>query len=95
VLRYDGATPGVPTFYEASTESWDVVKNAPDGPHRARHPILEIRGATILLKDEGAADADAERWEATVEGDRLRVVARTGEHAGAVGIAERVGDDSR
>ncbi len=95
VRRYDGAAPSVPTYYDASRDSWDVIKMEEHGQHVARHPILETRGPTILLKDEGAADEEAEEWRAKVEGDRLRVLAVTGPHEGAVGVAERVDEDPR
>jgi hypothetical protein len=96
VRRWDGAAPAVPTYYVATPNTWDVVKHdtGPE-PHVASHPILEVDGDTIVLKDEGAADEDAERWHVEVDGDSLRVTARTGPHAEAVGVAERVATDPR
>ncbi len=96
VRRWDGASPAVPTYYVATTESWDVVKREtePD-PHVAPHPILEAGDQTIVLKDEGEADRHAERWRVEVEGDTLRVTARTGPHEGAVGVADRIDTDPR
>jgi cation diffusion facilitator CzcD-associated flavoprotein CzcO len=90
VLRYGGEEPDVPTYYRASRESWDVIKQNEDDRHIARHPILEIRGSTLVLKDEGASDEDAEEWTVAVSGDRVVVTADTGPHHGAVGIAERI-----
>jgi hypothetical protein len=96
VRRYDGAAPSVPTYYRATPQSWDVIKDEDGGLHVARHPILDIEGERIVLKDEGADDADAEVWRARVQvdqpvrDDQLRVVATTGPHEGAVGIAERI-----
>jgi len=95
VQRYGGEVPDAPTFYEATTESWDVIKVEPSGLHVARHPILEIDGSVLLLKDEGAPDTETERWRVDVNGQQLRVVAETGEHAGAVGVAERTDADPR
>ena len=99
VRRYDGAAPSVPTFYEATPESWDVLKAEASGLHVARHPILDIHteaaGTRLVLKDEGAPDEEAEQWEVAVEGDQLRVHATTGPHAGAIGIAERMATDPR
>lgn len=90
VLRYGGEAPDVPTYYRASRQSWDVIKD-PDGDrHVARHPILQIDGSTLILKDEGAPDDDRERWSVDVSGDRVTVTAETGPHHGAIGIAERV-----
>jgi hypothetical protein len=95
VRRYAGEPPDVPTFYDASLQSWDVIKTEPSGLYEARHPILEVRGETILLKDEGEADKSAERWRAEVEDGRLRVTAITGPHGGAIGIAEPIDADPR
>lgn len=95
VRRYDGDTPSVPTYYDASLDSWDVIKAEADGMHVAAHPILEAQAGALVLKDEGAADRDAERWRVDVEGESVRVVAKTGPHVGAVGIAERIEDDPR
>jgi len=95
VRRYDGSPPSVPTYYRATPESWDVIKAEESGRYIARHPILEIDGNRIVLKDEGADDADAEEWQVRVQGDQLRVVAATGPHEGAVGVAERIEDDPR
>jgi hypothetical protein len=92
VRRYDGAAPSVPTYYRATPQSWDVIKDSDDGRHVARHPILEIDGDRIVLKDEGADDADAETWRVRVQDDQLRVVATTGPHDGAAGRAERIED---
>ncbi|WP_240328266.1 hypothetical protein [Salinibacter ruber] len=96
VRRWDGAAPAVPTYYAATPHTWDVVKHGtgPE-PHVASHPILGVDGDTIVLKDEGAADEDAERWHVEVDGDTLRVTARTGPHAGAVGVAARMATDPR
>jgi len=90
VLRYGGEEPDVPTFYRATTDSWDVIKEEASGRHVARHPILEIDGSTLTLKDEGAPDDAAEKWTVEVGDDRVVVTADTGPHHGAVGIAERV-----
>jgi hypothetical protein len=95
VRRYGGTTPEVPTYYDASPASWDVVKDERDGLYVARHPILEVTGPTIRLKDEGEPDTRVETWRAEVEGDELRVVAATGPHEGAVGVAERIDTDPR
>ena len=95
VVRYDGAVPDPPTYYDATLESWDVIKAEASGLYVARHPILEVRGNTICLKDEGEDDERAERWHAEVDGDRLRVVAASGPHEGAVGIGERIDTDPR
>ncbi|MFO8099898.1 MAG: hypothetical protein R6T83_09805 [Salinibacter sp.] len=95
VHRYGDAPPSVPTYYDASEESWDVIKDEATGLHVARHPILKIDGATIVLKDEGASDAETETWRAEVANDRLRVTAQTGPHQGAVGRAERIDTDPR
>ncbi|WP_233992766.1 hypothetical protein [Salinibacter altiplanensis] len=96
VRRWDEAEPSVPTYYVATTESWDVVKRETgQEPHVAAHPILEIDGQTIVLKDEGTPDEDAERWRPEVDGDTLRVTARTGPHAESVGVAERMATDPR
>lgn len=85
----------MPTFYDATEERWDVIKDGESGLHVARHPILEIKGDVIVLKDEGTADEAAETWRAEVEGERLYVEARTGPHEGAVGVADRIGTDPR
>jgi len=96
VRRWDGAAPAVPTYYVATPNTWDVVKQQSESNlHVAPHPILEIDGDTIVLKDEGAADDDAERWRAEVDGDTLRVTALTGPHAEAVGVADRIARDPR
>lgn len=95
VRRYDGDAPSVPTYYRATSESWDVIKDEESGLHVARHPILEIDEERIVLKDEGADDADTEEWRVRVKDDELRVVAATGPHEGAVGIAERIEEDPR
>jgi hypothetical protein len=86
----------VPTFYVATTESWDVVtREANHDPYVAAHPILEVNGQTIVLKDEGVSDEQAERWRVEVDGDTLRVTALTGPHEGAVGVAERTDTNPR
>jgi len=90
VLRYDGEAPSTPTYYDVTTESWDVIKAQPSGRHVARHPILEIDGATIVLKDEGDDDRNTETWHAEISDGELRVTALTGPHEGAVGVAQRV-----
>jgi hypothetical protein len=95
VRRYGGATPDRPTFYDASPDSWDVIKAAEAGLYEARHPILVVEGDILTLKDEGEADENAERWRVTVDGDQLRVTALTGPHEGAVGLAERIDADPR
>lgn len=96
VRRWDGASPSMPTYYVATTESWDVVKReAGDDPSIAAHPILEVNGQTIVLKDEGTPNEQAERWRAEVSGETLRVTALTGPHQGAVGVAERTDADPR
>ena len=100
VRRYDGAEPSVPTYYDASLDSWDVIKKEDTQLHVARHPILEIQGHgsqeyTLILKDEGASDDAAETWRVGTDGDQVRVVATTGPHEGAVGIAERIPTDPR
>jgi hypothetical protein len=96
VHRWDGAAPSVPTYYVATTESWDVVtREANHDPYVAAHPILEIDDQTIVLKDEGTPDEQAERWRVEVDGDTLRVTALTGPHEGAVGVAERTDTDPR
>jgi hypothetical protein len=95
VQRYGGSPPSVPTYYDATLDSWDVVKAEESGLYVAPHPILEVRGATIVLKDEGADDADRERWRAEVSDGTLRVTALTGEHEGAVGVAERIDEAPR
>ncbi|WP_263787607.1 hypothetical protein [Salinibacter grassmerensis] len=96
VRRWDGAEPAVPTYYVATPNTWDVVKHdsGPE-PYVASHPVLEVDGNAILLKDEGAADEDAEQWHAEVDGETLRVTAHTGPHADAVGVAERIATDPR
>lgn len=95
VVRYGGAPPAVPTYYDATRTSWDVIKVEDEGVHVAPHPILEVRDDILVLKDEGVPDADAERWRVTVQDDTVRVVALTGEHEGAVGVAERTDVDPR
>ena len=100
VRRYGGADPPVPTFYDATEESWDVIKDGERGLHVARHPILKIKGDiaqgdVLVLKDEGTADEAAEAWHAEVEDGRLYVEARTGPHEDAVGVADRIGTDPR
>ncbi len=95
VSRYGGEPPSVPTYYDATEESWDVIKEGENGLHVARHPILEIREEVIVLKDEGAADDEAETWRVETQGDRLSVRAETGPHEGAVGVADRTGTDPR
>ena len=96
VRRWDGDPPQVPTYYVATTESWDVVtREANHDPYVAAHPILEINGQTIVLKDEGIPDEQAEQWRVEVDGDTLRVTALTGPHEGAVGMAERTDTDPR
>lgn len=95
VTRYGGAAPAVPTYYDATTASWDVVKDQTEGWYTARHPILAVRGDVLVLKDEGAPDDAAERWRVEVDGDTVRVTALTGEHEGAVGVAERIDGDPR
>jgi len=96
VRRWGGSAPDVPTYYVATTESWDVVKRDTDpDPYVAPHPILEAGEQTIVLKDEGEADEHAERWDVEVEEETLRVTARTGPHEGAVGVAERIATDPR
>ncbi|PSQ97696.1 MAG: hypothetical protein BRD55_02195 [Bacteroidetes bacterium SW_9_63_38] len=93
VTQYGEETPAVPTYYAATAESWDVVKDQEDGWYTARHPILDIDGNVIVLKDEGVPDDEAERWRVEVQGDTVRVTALTGEHEGAVGVAERIDGD--
>ena len=95
VTRYDGNAPSVPTYYAATPTSWDVVKDQDDGWYTARHPILAVRGDVLVLKDEGTSDDAAERWRVQTDGDTVRVTALTGEHAGAVGVAERIDGDPR
>lgn len=100
VRRYDGAEPSVPTYYDASPDSWDVIKADGEGLHVARHPILDVQRNegpkhTLVLKDEGVPDDQTERWSVEIDGDRVRVVAETGPHAGAVGIADRIPTDPR
>ena len=96
VRRWDGAAPSVPTYYVATTESWDVVeREAGHDPYVAAHPILEVNGQTIVLKDEGSPDEQAERWQVEVTGETLNVTALTGPHEGAVGVAERTDTDPR
>jgi hypothetical protein len=96
VRRWDGSVPSVPTYYVATTDSWDVVKrDAGRTPHIAAHPILEIDGQMIVLKDEGTPDERSERWRVEVDGQTLRVTALTGPHEGAVGVAERTDTDPR
>jgi hypothetical protein len=98
VLRYGGEEPSVPTYYAASTESWDVIQaDASEAggsdPHVAPHPIVEVRGPVLVLKDEGAGPDEHERWRVEVDGGQLRVEALDGPHAGAVGIAEPMAAD--
>lgn len=93
VLRWDRESPAVPTYYVATPNSWDVVKIVDGSPSAAPHPILEAGRETLVLKDEGADNADRERWRAEVSGDTLTVTARTGAHEGAVGVAERIQHD--
>ncbi len=93
VVRYDGEPPAAPTYYDATTESWDVITATNNAPRVAPHPILDIRDDVLVLKDEGAPDAAAERWRVDVTDDVVRVTALTGEHEGAVGIAERIDGD--
>ncbi len=95
VTQYGGERPAVPTYYAATPESWDVVKDQEDGWYTARHPILDIDGNVIVLKDEGVPDTEAERWRVEVQDDTVRVTALTGEHEGAVGVAERIDGDPR
>jgi len=95
VTQYGGDTPSVPTYYVATPTSWDVVKDQADGWYEARHPILAVRGDVLVLKDEGEPDANAERWRIDVQDDAVRVTALTGEHEGAVGVAERIDGDPR
>lgn len=95
VRRYDGATPGRPTFYDASPGSWDVIKDAEAGLYEARHPILSVEEDILTLKDEGEPDDNLEQWRVTVDGDELRVTALTGPHGGAVGLAERIDTNPR
>lgn len=95
VRRYGGEAPPVPTYYDATEERWDVIKGGEKGLHVARHPILEVTGNDLVLKDEGTADEAAETWHAEVEDERLYVEARTGPHEGAVGVAARIETDPR
>lgn len=95
VLRYGGAPPDRPTYYDARSDFWDVIKDLENDLYVARHPILDIEGGTITLKDEGEPDANAETWRASVEDNQLRVVAATGPHEGAVGVAERIQTNPR
>lgn len=90
VLRWDGQSPSVPTYYVATPDTWDVVKDDGDTPSVAPHPILEPGREAVVLKDEGADDTDRERWEVEVSGDRLTVTALTGPHEGATGVAARI-----
>jgi len=94
-VRYGGDPPDRPTYYDATRESWDVIKADGPAPYVARHPILDVRGDTLVLKDEGEPDDHAERWRVEVDGDRLRVTAVTGPHEGATGVAERIDADPR
>lgn len=89
VLRWDGQSPAVPTYYVASPARWDVVKIVDGSPSAAPHPILEAGRETLVLKDEGADDTDRERWRVEASGEQLIVTALTGPHEGAVGVAER------
>jgi hypothetical protein len=95
VQRYDGAPPDRPTFYDASPASWDVLTAKDAGLYEARHPILSVEDDILVLKDEGEADENAERWRVAVDGNRVRVTALTGPHEGAVGLAERIDTDPR
>lgn len=95
VVRYGGKPPAVPTYYEATTERWTVIKAEGDGLHVAPHPILDVHGNVLVLKDEGEPDAHAERWRVEVEDDTVRVTALAGEHEGAVGVAERIDGNPR
>lgn len=95
VTRYDGNAPSVPTYYDATPDSWDVVKDEDEGWYVARHPILAVRGDVLVLKDEGVSDDEAERWRVDVQDGTIRVTALTGEHEGAVGEAERIDTDPR
>lgn len=91
VTSWNGDAPDAPTYYAATLESWDVITHAAGAdPYVAPHPILEAGTRRIVLKDEGEPDENAERWQAEVEGDVLRVTALTGPHAGAVGVAEHI-----
>ena len=93
VRRWDGQPPAVPTYYVATPDSWDVVKIVDGAPSAAPHPILAAGPETVVLKDEGADDADRERWRVEVSDDTLTVTALTGAHEGAVGVAERTSVD--
>ena len=95
VTQYGGETPAVSTYYAATPTSWDVVKDQDDGWYTARHPILAVRGDVLVLKDEGTSDDAAERWRVQTDGGTVRVTALTGEHEGAVGVAERIDGDPR
>jgi hypothetical protein len=95
VTQYGGETPAVPTYYAATPTSWDVVKDQDDGWYTARHPILAVRGDVLVLKDEGEPDDAAERWRVETDGDTVHVTALTGEHEGAVGVAEQIDGDPR
>jgi len=95
VTHYGGQHPSVPTYYDVSPDSWDVVKDDDEGWYEAEHPILAVRGDVLVLKDEGVPDDAAERWRVETNGDTLRVTALTGEHEGAVGVAERIDGDPR
>ena len=95
VTQYGGETSAVPTYYAATPESWDVVKDQDDGWYTARHPILAVRGDVLVLKDDGEPDDAAERWRVETDGETVRVTALTGEHEGAVGVAERIDGDPR
>lgn len=90
VLRWDGQSPAVPTYYVTTPDTWDVVKDDGGTPSVAPHPILEPGREAVVLKDEGADDTDQEQWEVEVSEDRLTVTARTGPHEGATGVAERI-----
>lgn len=95
VRRYGGEAPPVPTYYDATGKRWDVIKGGEKGLHVARHPILEITGDVLVLKDEGADDEATETWHVVVVGERLYVEAQTGPHEGAVGVADRTESDPR
>lgn len=87
VLRWDGQSPSVPTYYVATPARWDVVKIIDGSPSAAPHPILKAGRETLMLKDE---DADRERWRVEMSDDTLTVTALTGAHEVAVGVAERI-----
>lgn len=95
VVRYGGEPPAVPTYYEATTARWDVIKVEEQELHVAPHPILAVNDDILVLKDEGEPDIHAERWQVEVQEDTVRVTALTGEHEGAVGVAKRTDIDPR